>query len=254
MPAKDQKITHDNKVIKISRLRFNCVAFAPYTKNLYDIITSTTWTVTSSTSKTKKKYLKSKKYGLLHQLIIKHFYGEDTLNEAYKIGFVIDHLNNDGFDCRYENLALISKRENSAKGLTYDIEREESIWKFAINITKDFDTKEFQVSMAFNQPTIFKIEDTEIQLAALYLRYGIDYKEVLIDARSIINDLNENMSFNLVNLRHKGFDYKKAEWLCIKNGEMISSGLMLRDGKLYIIQGSQGIYVRELCHNKELHK
>lgn len=251
MPAKDQRVTHDGKTITISRPTFKCLAFVTYTEDLYNMVVSTTWT--RVTSDTGKEYLKSVKYGFLHQLVINYFYGVDVLNEAYKNNYVIDHLDNNGYECTYENLTLIPKNENSAKGLTYDIERAESIHKYAINITKDFDTGEFQISVAFNQRANIKIEDEIVPLATLYLRYGTDYKTAFIDARSILNDLNNNGSLNISNLHHNGLDYKKAE-VVFATHEQIASGLVIKDGQIYGIQGSQHIFRIKPNHNKELHK
>ena len=250
MPAKDQKITHDSTTITISRPTFKCLASATYTEDLYNMVASTTWT--KVTSETGNGYLKSTKYGLLHQLVIRYFYGEDVLNEAYKNNFVIDHLDNNGYDCTYGNLTLIPKKENSAKGLTYDIERAESIRKFAINITKDFNTQEFQISIAFNQPANIRIEDMEEPLAILYLRYGTEYKTTFIDARSILNDLNEEGFLNLANLRHNGLDYRKAEVMFTTHDE-IASGYAIRDGQICGIQGSQHTFMIKPNHNKKLH-
>jgi hypothetical protein len=251
VPAKDQKVTHDSKTITINRPTFKCLASVTYTEDLYNMVVSTTWT--RVTSETGKDYLKSTKYGLLHQLVIRYFYGEDVLNEAYKNNYVIDHLDNNGYECTYENLTLIPKKENSAKGLTYDIERAESIRKFAINITKDFDTGEFQISIAFNQLANIRIGDEEIPLVTLYLRYGTEYKTAFIDARSVLNDLNEKGSLNFSNLRHKGFDYRKAE-VMFATHEEIASGFVIRDGQIYGLQGSQHTFMIKPNHSKELHK
>lgn len=251
MPATDQIVAHDNKKITINRPTFKCLASVTYTEELYNMVASTTWT--KVTSETGKEYLKSAKYGLLHQLVIRYFYGDDVLIEAYKNDYVIDHLDNNGYECTYENLTLIPKKENSAKGLTYDIERAESIRKFAINITKDFDTMEFQISLAFNQPANIKIEEEDVPLVRLYLRYGTDYRTTFIDARSILNDLNEKGSLDFVNLRHKGLDYKKAE-VIFATREEIASGYVVRDGQLSFIQGSQHTFMIKPNHNSELHK
>ncbi len=117
MPKGDQKVTHSGNTIMISRPSFNYLALVTYAKDLYSMIASTTWT--KETSEKGKEYLRSTKYGLLHQLVISYFYGEGALLEAYKSDYVIDHLDNNGYDCTCENLALIPRKENSAKGLTY---------------------------------------------------------------------------------------------------------------------------------------
>lgn len=251
MPTKDQRVTHDNDKITINRPCFKALAYATYTDELYKKISSVTWSV--ARSETGKEYLKSVKYGLLHQLVISHFFGKDVLKEAYDNNYVIDHLDNNGYECTYENLALIPKKENSAKGLTYDIERKEAIDKFSINITRDFDTEEFQISVIFNMPFDIILNTERIPIVTLYLRYGVNYKTALIDARSILNDLNSTGIINLAQLRSLGYDYRKAEIVFAKNDE-IESGFVIKDGQVYMVQSSPKIKMIKVAHNKELHK
>ena len=113
MTANDQKVTHDEERITIGRPTFKCIAFVTYSEELFKQISSVTWFVVRS--KTGKEYLKSGRYGLLHQLVINYFYGADVLKEAYANDYVIDHLDNNGYDCTYENLAF--KERKYSKGL-----------------------------------------------------------------------------------------------------------------------------------------
>ena len=250
MAVKDQRVTHGNGHITIYRDPFKCLASATYDQELFEKISSVTWGIVRS--KTGKEYVKSTKYGLLHQLVINHFYGEEVLKEAYKNDYVIDHLDNNGYNCTYENLALIPKKENSAKGLTYDIERQEATENYALNITRDIESKEFQISIAFNKPADLKINGESIPLHILYLRYGIDFKTAFIDARSIINDLNSRSVINFANLRNTGIDYRKAE--CIyATKEEIEAGMIIRDGKVAFIQGSPNFMCVKAAHNANLH-
>lgn len=251
MAVKDQKVTHNGKQITIFRPSFKHLASATYDDELFKKIASVTWSV--SRSRTGKEYLKSKKYGLLHKLVYSHFFGQDVLDEAYKEGFVIDHLDNNGYECICENLALIPKRENTAKGLTLDIERNETIDWFTLNITCDFETREFQIAIIFNQIFIGVINKVKIPLQALYFRYGTDYKTVLIDARAIINDLNTLKMLNFDNLRHISYDYDRAE-IVPATLEEIESGIIMKDGKPYFIQGSPKYKFIKLPHNEELHR
>ena len=251
MPVKDQKVTHNNEIITINRPSFKSLAFATYTEELFEKISSVTWSV--SRSKTGKEYLISSKFGYLHQLVMAYFYGEDVLKEAIGNGYVIDHLDNNGYECTYENIVLIPKKENSAKGLTFDIERKEAIDNFSINITRDFETKEFQISVIFNKPFDFIINNERIPIAVLYLRYGIDYKTAFIDARAILNDLNSFGEIILENLRNIGYDFRKADIVFVKHEEL-ESGFVVRNGQIYAVQGSSKTRFIKVKHNKELHK
>lgn len=253
MPVKDQQVTHDEEKITISRPQFKSLAFATYTVELFNQISSVTWSIAKS--ETGKEYLKSTKYGLLHKLVVEHFYGKDVLEEAYKNNMVIDHLDNNGYENVYENLALIPRKENSAKGLTYDIERKETMRKFVINITKDMGTEEFQVSVIFNIPynLLSRVNNCSIPLHVLYFRYGTDYKTAFIEARSILNDLDENGIIDFGNLRYKDFSYREAEVVHIEPAEL-KNGMFFRDGQVYFVQGSSHTLCVKVPHNKKLHR
>ncbi len=253
MPVKDQKVTHDGEKITISRPCFKRLAFSTYTEELYKQISSVTWSVAKS--ETGKEYLTSSKLGMMHQLVVAHFYGKEVLEEAYANNYVIDHLDNNGFENIYENLALIPRKENSAKGLTYDIERKEVMRKFVINITKDMGTEEFQVSVIFNIPfnLISRVDNSMVPLHVLYFRYGTDYKTAFIEARGILNDLDANGTIDFGNLRYKDYAYRKTEVIFAKPEE-IKNGMFFRDGLVYFVQGSPHTICVKVPHNKELHQ
>ncbi|MBZ9622943.1 HNH endonuclease [Clostridium sp. FP2] len=251
MPKADQKVAIRGDKIEIIRSSYKKIAFATYDKELFDKISSVTWTLTKDSGG--KEYIVSKKYGSLHRLVVAHFYGEDYVTEAYKQGYVIDHMDNNGYECTYENLVTIPRKENVAKGQTYDIERKESIRKFAINITRDFNTKEFQISVIFNKHIDIVENDIVTPLSVIYFKYGTDYKTTFIDARSIINDLNSGGKLNLGHLRCDKYSYKKAE-IVFASKEDIESGMYIKDGKMYIIQGSPSTIMLKTNHNKGLHE
>lgn len=251
MVVKDQKVTHDINKIMIYRPCFKTTAFTTYDEELFKKICSVTWSVLRS--KTGKEYISSSKYGSLHQLVIKNFYGEDVLVEAYENNLVIDHLDNNGYDCSYENLALIPRKQNCAKGLTYDIERREAINKFVIDISKDMDSKEFQISLAFNQPFYLTRNGEEIYIQNLYLRYGIDFKTAFIDAQSILNDLDSSDSVNFKNLRYSDMCYVKAKQIKY-TPDILDKPLIVKDNEIYFVQGSPKVKIIKTTHNKEIHK
>lgn len=252
MPKKDQKVTHDGEVITISRPQFKHLVFATYTEELFNQISSVTWFIAKS--KNGKEYVKSSKYGYLHHLVVKHFYGNDVFNDAIKSNMVIDHLDNNGYENTYENLAIIPRNENSAKGLTFDIERNEAKRKFVINITKDMETEEFQISVIFNIPynLISSEKNYSIPLHVLYFRYGTDYKTAFMDARSILNDLNMNGIIDFSKFRYKDFTYREAKVVHVKPEEL-NNGTFIIDGHVYLVQGSPHIILTKVRHNKELH-
>lgn len=246
MPEKDQEISIVNDHIHILRKKFDKLAFTSYTPELYESIKQATWTPT------KDGYMTSKKFGKLHRHVMVLKYGKDVIAEAYKNSFIIEHFNNNGFDCSYTNLEIVPRDLNSAKGLTYDKEVQKNKRLFALNFTRDEESGEFQISIAFNEPHYRVIDNRIIPLAAIYLRYGKDYKTTFRDAQSILNDLVKNNGFKFSNLRTSKVLIKKAIEMEISEEEA-EDGLAFRDDQLYFVQGSKHTFITELGHMKDLH-
>lgn len=247
MPAKDQEITIVNDNIHILRKKFNKLAFTSYMPELYESLKETTWTPTND------GYMVSKKFGSLHRYVMSLKYGNDVIDEAYANQFVIDHINNDGFDCSYTNLEIIPRKLNAAKGLTYDEERKKSQYRFALNFSKDEETNEFQISIGFNKVHDVIVEDKKIPVAAIYMRYGKDYKTTFIDAQSILNDLIEKERLEFRNLRASTIFVERAIQVFVTKDEA-ESGFVIRDEKLYFVQGSKHSIINQLGHKKEVHQ
>lgn len=131
--------------ISIFREGWAKVACATIRDDYVDELTSVTWSINGS-------YLYNKNLGYLHRYIVGKWYGNETLKNMTKENFIVDHLNNNGYDCTIENLTFLPSDENKAKGYTLDKYREKNLLYAALNITKDFSTNLFQISINFNYP------------------------------------------------------------------------------------------------------
>lgn len=247
MPVKDQNISIINDNIHIYREKYGRIAFTSYTPELYESLKQTTWSPTAD------GYMTSKMFGTLHKHVMSLKYGKDVIEEAYKKDFVIDHINNNGFDCLYSNLEIIPRKLNAAKGLTYDKEREKHQFLFALNFSKDPITEEFQISIGFNKPYNAITQNGVVPIASMYLRYGKDYKTTFLDAQNILNDLVENRRIEISKIRATNILIDKA--IIIKaSPEELEMGYVIRDGQMYVIQGSEQTTLTQLSHKAELHK
>ncbi len=247
MPAKDQVIKVEGEKITILRKKFGVLAFTSFSEEIYESLRQTTWTPSEG-------YMRSQKYGSLHKHVMALKYGEDVIKEAYESDFVIDHINNNGFDCVYTNLEIIPRKLNSAKGLTYDEERKKYIDFFALNFSKDEDTNEFQIGIGFNKPIDIVVNGEKSPLASIYFRYGKDYKTTFLEAHSILNELVKTKSLKLTNLSAERILIKPAEGLKLSEGESLKIGFIMRDSRVNIIQGSSHARIVQVPHNKDLHK
>ena len=189
MPSKNSfEISGD--LIYIKNPNWDRIAVASIRNDYCDEIQNVTWTKRGD-------YLHNKKLGYLHRYIMAKWYGEDMLLSMTKDDYVVDHMDNDGFNCVIENLSFLSNAENKAKGLTFDKLNKDRL-HIALSIFKDFSTGLFQSTIKFNyQPSLICSSINEpayIELA--YLLYGSDYAAMLLDWQQILNEYYKSYTFS----------------------------------------------------------
>lgn len=109
------------------------------------------WTLRGSAE---HPYLSTKSNGeltYLHTFVLRWLYGDKQFNEMSK-EMVIDHLDNDGLNCSFENLCLTSNAWNVAKGQIVDDDgRWTSIPDYIVDAFYLHDQKCYQVQISFNR-------------------------------------------------------------------------------------------------------
>ena len=235
--ASKNKFEIVNGNIHISRSEWKQVAEVTYREDYYDELKSVTWTESNG-------YIKNGKLGLLHRYMMEKWYGKEVLEEMTQRGWVVDHMNNNAFDCRICNLEFLPSRHNVAKGQILDVESEEMRHHIALNIFKDFQTGLYQISIGFNDNICFyNVKRKEVRpINTLFLLYDCDYKLVIYDAEQILTKYSIEKQFGLGNLNF--IDYKceftpeiqltKQEIEEITNRDRF---YIERDGELYFIPG-----------------
>lgn len=243
MASKNKFTVHDDE-IHISRDGWKELAFATYREDYFEELSSVTWTEN-------KGYLKNNKFGLLHRYIMKKWYGEDIVQAMYEKGWVVDHMNNNGFDCRISNLEFLTKRYNVAKGQTVDVESNTMRYRIALNMFKDFTTGLYQINIGCNDPVNLCLEKemSSQRIVALYLLYDCDYKIVINDAEEILLNYDLYGRVNLDKLHYVDYSYDSP--LPIKfTEEEKDRAFVERDGKLILIIGNGKTFIRSLPYKK----
>lgn len=181
--------------IYIRNPRWNGAAVATVRDDYIDEIQSVTWGLSNG-------YVHNQQLGYLHRYIMSKWYGESVLDSMTEADYVVDHMDNDGFNCSIDNLSFLSNAENKAKGLTFDQLNKDKM-HIALSIFKDFSTGLYQTTIFFNYPptlTFPGIDDPAyIQLA--YLLYGNDYSTMLLDSSQILNEYYKSYTFSPEYLR-----------------------------------------------------
>lgn len=183
--------------VSIYNKDWDCVACASIRDDYKEELMSVTWS-------NKNGYLYSstlKTY--LHIYIMKKWYGVQKYEDMKKDGFVVDHMDNNGFNCCIDNLAFLISDENKAKGMTVDKMSADKT-HIALTLSNDFDTQLKQITIFFNYPAkavISTLKEPAI-IELVYLLYDTDYEIVLNDARQILYDYRKDYSFVPEKLHH----------------------------------------------------
>lgn len=180
----------EGNTISITRSDWDFIAVASVKEEYLDEIRSFNWVLNNG-------YLYCHKISMyLHIYIMRKWYGDKTYEAMKDEGFVVDHMDNNSFNCRIDNLCFLSSDENKAKGMTVD-KLSANKTHIALTLYKDFDTQLIQIVVVFNYPAIAKIKNLTapavIDLA--YLLYDREYEMVLNDARTILYDYHKNGIF-----------------------------------------------------------
>lgn len=104
--------------IKLQREQWKSnVAYISNYLGLLDEVKKYTWTYTEE----KHPYLNCSTLKVsLHKFVLQFLYGKEKLDEMIGKSNIIEHLDNNGLNCTYENLHVLSENMNKAKAFSID--------------------------------------------------------------------------------------------------------------------------------------
>lgn len=175
--------------LSIYREGWKKVATATVRTDYLEEIQKYTWS-------TSKDHLQSS-LGTLHGYIAKKWYTEQVYRDFIDNGFVVEHMDGDGFNCTIENLCFLPNGENIAKGHTLDKYIKDKAF-IALNLFKDFSTQFYQISIVFNYPAKLICDNINGAIIdSAFLLYDKDelYEIVINDARRIMLEYSKSKTF-----------------------------------------------------------
>ena len=187
----DKAYSINGNIMDIMRPGWSKMGFTTIREDYFEEITSAKWWKSG-------EYLHDSQKGYLHCYIMKKWYGIDKYEIMSNNGFVVDHMNGNGFDCTIENLSFLAHSENIAKGHTLDKYARDKRY-IALNMFKDFSTDLFQISVVFNYPArLIWDNPNEVKIYLVHLLYdkNTSYEMVINDARHIFIEYNDYKTFN----------------------------------------------------------
>ncbi len=215
------KVSHDDERITFISEDNSVYGFTEYTKKDWGIIGELNWYVNDNDVKNGvRTYIYTgsapftKRYRKLYEVVMCSWYGKKVVDQMRDNKFIIEHLDNNPHNCSIENLAFAHEDLNKAKAFTFDKTRPELFTKVAMNIYKNFSTKEFEITLGFNQLYTLTLEETKkTPLNTLYLKYYDDFETVFMNANFIGNSLKKEISLNVNTLNCYDYQYEAANFL-----------------------------------------
>jgi len=233
-----------NGKISINVSGLNKLAFVDYNDTLFEMIKKARFRIPEGEEEKKAyKYLYSNEYKkALHQIVFDYYFGEDVRKKAYESGYIIEHLDNDGYNCQISNLFILKKIKNTYKGWHFDKLVSESLPVISLKIYHVIENKTFQVVIFFNQTFIGKNDKEDLE--SIKLLYEYNYDIVLQDAEQILESILESRSINLKEwsklYRYKDIRIRHRPTIELSEEEKSQGGgtLIWRDGVAYLLIGS----------------
>jgi len=186
------------------------------------------------------------------------WYGVERFKEAYTEEIIIEHHDNNAFNCLIENLSFAPNSVNLAKAHLYDKERKKALPVAGINFFKDFKSQRYQITIGFNEVFFGKIDDEPVFLTTLHLLYEDDFRIVYQDVSLLTYQLMEYKRFDLNQLNHVGYDYREAPFVIpIANEDQELPELPVwieeEDGELlFVINPRKGHFLKSVAAKKDL--
>lgn len=179
MPARKPKIERIGNMILLKRDQWkdHTATISDY-PGLLDEVMKYTWTYYESDH----PYLKCGKLNTsLHKFVLAFLYGADQLNHMLNNDNIIEHLDNDGLNCAYDNLHIISADYNKAKAFTIDKERalEPDIPSFITDVYCSHEKHYYQMQVFFNRDVFYNQSNGQ-PIEELFFQYN-DFRSLYID-------------------------------------------------------------------------
>lgn len=252
-------ITYDEQKIYFKNEEFSFFGYTSYTPEMLEKVLSVNWYVSE------KKFLKKEKtyiethskklgnYKALHQIVMIHWYGLEKFEEVKSKGFIVEHHDNDAFNCLIENLSFAHNDINLAKAHTYDKERIVAFPTVAINFFKDFDTQRYQITLGFNTDFFLSLADgTKKSVTSLQFLYEDDFRIVFNDASNMLYNLMEYKKLELNKLQF--VDYTFTETIYIRPDEDGNLPVMVEVNGKWAVVLSEKTRIHSVAPDRDLYK
>ena len=233
---KDMDIEIQGEQLELKRDQWKGnVAYISNYPGLLDEVKKYTWTYTEGNH----PYLNCSVLRVsLHKFVLQFLYGKEKLDEMIGYSNIIEHLDNNGLNCTYENLHILSEDMNKAKAFSIDKKNAElndgkitDIPAMITDVYYSHENKYFQLQVFFNKNIVFN-KKTGKFVESLIFHYN-EFDSLFIDWFYCFECIKKE-EFD-VNKHHAVRVYAyDAPVITLREDEK-DAVIVERDGKHYII-------------------
>lgn len=205
-----------------------------YSEEMLKIVKDSSWTLQGGSN---RKYIYSKKHGdYLHRIVMRQELGEENFKKLSSKGFVVDHLiNSEPYNCKNNNLQMITSNQNKGKAFCIDHEISKVFETASISLAR-LSNNYIQVQTCFNKYAfIVDNKNKFIPIQILYLDFR-NFDEAFIYILAALNYFKnpKNSQFNIFNYNAINIKHKRSLYLNVTENEKM---LLLYNGItiLYLI-------------------
>lgn len=251
-------LTHNEKQIYFRNDDWDNFGFTDYTEEIYSELITVNWYIDKSKyDKSKKTYIytgSTKFNGKkdLHLVVMILWYGFDKLKQAHDLKFIVEHHDNNAFNCLIHNLSFASNDINLSKAHFYDKRRVEAAPKILIDLYKDFNTQKYQLTVGFN--AIFQVnksDGTSDIVSAMRFIYSDYFDLVILDAMKMLVLLMANSALEFNKYDYEFVHYTKTPLIYPLNGKL-PLFLNYQGETLFVLQ--EGAQLKQIAPIKDLYE
>lgn len=220
-------------VIELSRDQWKGhVAKITNDPSLLEEVKKYTWTYKDG----EHPYLHNSKLNIyFHEFVLGFIYGRENIDRMQAEGNIIEHLDNDGLNCTYENLHILSEDLNKAKAFTIDKKAAELEMcmespAFIMDVYYLHRSKQFQLQLFMNDDIYFN--KASGKAAEMFICMYDKFENLYIDWFYLLN-CRTDRKFELGTLHAQSIHAKERPYIELQPGEENSS-IIIRDGVTYL--------------------
>lgn len=162
-------------------------------------------------------------------------YGEEYVQKMTDEGNIIEHLDNNGLNCAYDNLHILSENLNKAKAFTIDMtNREENAFDNVPTYITDVyylhDDKKFQMQIFMNDDMF--INPSTGRVVEMFICWYDDFSNLYLDWLYLLNS-RQSKKFDIVKFHAKEIGVKDRPYIIVSEEER-NYPIIERNGVFYM--------------------